>query len=75
MLADDVQDGIYALGFEAINRSKQRKIMRSAWRFQQLNRLRTIVRFDAIAVIYCPGKTAPQIIHIPNAFAPSGLPF
>jgi putative endonuclease len=68
--------GIYLLGFEAINLRKQRKIMRSAWRFQQATGFRASVRFDAIVVIYaCYDRIAcleePEIIHVPNAFAPA----
>jgi putative endonuclease len=68
VLESGAKNGIHPIGFEAINRSKQRKIMRSAWRFQQLNGFRSVVRFDAIVIIYCPPETAPQIIHVPNAF-------
>ena len=81
-----VECGIYPLGFEAINLSKQRKIIRSAWRFQRERGYWSAVRFDAITVIYRPrgscnsdtGSSSsapdtasdPVIIHVPNAFAP-----
>ena len=73
-IASGTEDGIYPLGFEAINKAKQLKIMRSAWRFQQTTKTWASVRFDAIVVIYrvaaCYDR---EIIHVPNAFAPSNF--
>lgn len=70
--------GIQSLGFEAIDRRKQRKIIITASRFLQSANHWSATRFDAIVVVYDIDRPPanreqlpePSVIHIPNAFGP-----
>lgn len=58
-------------GFDAVDRSKQRKILKAAMQYCQANPLELQPRFDVIAVIF--GNRDAKIEHIENAFDSGGL--
>ncbi len=51
---------------EAISEKKQEKLMEAALQYMEENEVKTLFRFDVIAIVFENG--APQIHHIPDAF-------
>lgn len=54
---------------DAVNPTKQRKLMRAAAELVQQTPGDLELRFDVISVTFAPG--GPQILHIPDAFYPT----
>ena len=56
-----------------VDRVKQRKLTEAAVRFLSRRRLLGVnVRFDILAIAWPPEAHEPTILHIPQAFDPSG---
>ena len=57
----------------SVDRIKQRKLTEAAVRFLSRRRLLGVnVRFDILAIAWPPEAIEPTILHIPQAFDPSG---
>ena len=57
----------------SVDRIKQRKLTEAAVRFLSRRRLLGVnVRFDILAIAWPPEAREPTILHIPQAFDPSG---
>lgn len=57
----------------SVDRIKQRKLTEAAVRFLSRRRLLGVnVRFDILAIAWPPEASEPTILHIPQAFDPSG---
>lgn len=54
-----------------VDRRKQQKIVHVAMVYVQEHRLQHVpLRFDVVAITLLPG-TAPEVVHVPDAFTPS----
>jgi putative endonuclease len=66
----------YQLGdaAEAVDAQKQRRFARTALGFlKEHGLLEYPVRFDVIAIVWPDGARTPELLHVPNAFEPSGF--
>lgn len=56
-----------------VDRAKQRRLTDATRRFLSRRRLLgTPLRFDVVAIAWPPGARSPTILHLPNAFEPTG---
>jgi putative endonuclease len=59
---------------EAVDAQKQRRFARAALGFlKEHGLLEYPVRFDVIAIVWPANARTPELLHLPNAFEPSGF--